>query len=379
MFLHFVYLRPFNYPLTLAPFAIAIFALKNLHFYEVVNKIIMASLIGFLYPMVNALQIGLDGADFIQYVRTYMLWGMTVVSFAVFFYGKPLDQAKGISQAAVVGLFFITVCVSLQSFFAASGDTSFFNMFGSYQYFGEIDLATLSVDDKLRPPGFYLEPSFCAYVVCSLWGICLMEDKFLFVSTFICAVALLVIQSFTGLIAFFVIALGYVFAGGIFSAASIFASIGLMIFSSVTLAFYGEYISDRVEQVFYIGSSTYYRVVALIPVLGDVLVDHPLGFALGRMKEIVPKYNIPHGVGFGESIDNGLYLLVFYFGWLGLVVSFWFIYVVIRAIFLGQRNLAVASSALLFGFFFNGGIMLPEFCLISGYIIFSYKFATQKI
>jgi len=375
IFLHFVILRPGNFPLTLAPFA-AVYFYFNLFNINVGLRsryaLIMLLLIAGL-PVVNALQLGLDGADSLQFLRTYGLWvtSASLIALSVF---APIRRQFDMTAAAVISLLVILLLICLQALLGIQGDTSYFNLFGSHQYFGEIELETLAIDDRIRPPGFYLEPSFCAYVVTNLCSICLLQGRNKGVSLLLASASLLLIQSFTGFLAFGIIGLAYVASmDGKSKSALIFGIVSILAFSTLVWYYYGDYIGDRTNQVGTTGSSTYYRIVGLLPVLSDVLVHHPMGLALGRVREIVPKYQIPHGVGYGESIDNGLYLLIFYFGWLGLLLAVGVAVLLLVAIARRLSVLSLCVAVLLLGCFFNGGIFLPEFALMAMYLIYAAK------
>ncbi|MBQ0943122.1 hypothetical protein KAK07_07220 [Ideonella sp. 4Y16] len=383
VFLHFVLVRPLNFPLTLAPFALVFFLSGTYRLSGLLSDLRAISLITLVLalPMLGALQIGYDGADGIQFLRTYALWctaAMSILAASL----APASVKADIATPALAALLAITICVALQAITSQNGDRTFFNFFGSHQYFGEIELETLATDDRLRPPGFYLEPSFCAYVITNLTAICLLQDRHRGVSIALGVISILFIQSLTGLIAFGVILLFYTAtqqrSQRTINARAVTAALlaaGPFIF--LVWFFYADYVASRTAQVDEVGSSTYYRVVGLLPVLSDTLIEYPFGYALGRVREIVPKYLIPHGNGYGESIDNGLYLLIFYFGWIGLIAVFLLIYKFFGLWYRGQAKLALCLLVVLLGSFFNGGIMLPEFALLTTYIIYVARTASQ--
>lgn len=372
IFMHFVISRPLNFPLTPALFVMVlilpqIFSFSG-GFFTRAGVLALGGIVGL--PLINALQIGYLGGDFVQFLRTYALWMVSAMTITIALIA-PLKGELRIETPAFVALAVILGCLLLQTIPAMSGDTSYFNLFGSHQYFGEVQLETLAVDERLRPPGFYLEPSFCAYMVTSLFAICLMAGRYEGPALVLAGISLLLIQSLTGLIGFVVVCAVYFFsAKSKFSGGAYVALIMGVGFVFLATSLYSQYVVDRADQVSSVGSSTYYRTVGLLPVIADVLTEYPLGFALGRVREVIPKYMIPHGLGYGESIDNGLYLLVFYFGWVGLVMVGYLFLRILQSIRMRHQSEAVAWSAVAMGCFFNGGVLLPEFALMSALLFY---------
>ena len=135
--------------------------------------------------------------------------------------------------------------------------------------------------------------------------------------------------------------------------------------------FVGPYLQDRLGSTAVTGSSANFRLVAPLTVISDTLSNAPLGNFLGSSKEVMATYQLLNGASAGASLDNGVYLILFYFGWTGVVL-------ILIAICATLRNMLKSSSTStpwvvsiwLFGsLFFSGGIFLPEFGVMTALII----------
>ena len=75
------------------------------------------------------------------------------------------------------------------------------------------------------------------------------------------------------------------------------------------------------------------------------------------------------------SLDNGFYVVVFYFGWLGILLLLTLLYSVLkisRSSGLGSYNW-IAPIWLFSSLFFSGGIVAPEFGIMSFLVIASFR------
>lgn len=251
----------------------------------------------------------------------------------------------------------VALCV-LQVATGARGSVQWFNPFGEHQYLYEYD-PHLEFNPIPRAAGFYLEPSYAAFVIGSL-AVALLAQGYRKAPVWVLAGAgLLAVRSATGLILFGVVALMVIFVGK--SRLKVVALIVLAVLTSLAL----PYLSGRLDSTFTTGSSAYYRLIGPLQILGDTLVHFPLGHPYGSLRNTVADYGILNGAAAGDSLDNGFYVIVFYFGWLGLIASItlgsWALVSVAR----GLRTGSVAQAVLPFwavgSLLFSGGIMLPEY------------------
>lgn len=381
IFLHFVIIRISDYPLTLAPFFIVGF------FYIFYKKIIndlstfVIFIIIFFYPILNIVEILDNYLYLLQFFRTYLLWifSATVILLA---FKLKIKYIYNFGPVAFTCLILIFIIVLFQYITSSLGILDFIYPFGSHSYFEDLNGEMLYTEgEKIRVPGLYLEPSFCAYITLNLISVCMMTRSKVTMSLIIGGSSLLIIQSFTGLIAFsLILFVDFIFnyKGSNNSKNFLIPILVLITFLLIIFIFYNDYIISRVSSIDDIGSSTYYRVIGLLPVLYDTLSNFIFGHALGTVKSIIPNFSIIHGTGYGSSIDNGLYLLVFYFGWFGLFFILYFIFKIINNFFNRRYSDLISLITIFFGCFFNGGIFLPEFILMTLILIYSSRVYNEK-
>ncbi|XAS66648.1 putative colanic acid polymerase WcaD [Micrococcaceae bacterium Sec5.7] len=252
------------------------------------------------------------------------------------------------------------------------GSEALFNPFGAYQFQHQYNphLEFVSVP---RAHGFFLEPSYDAFVIGTL-TVALLCRRDHFRSTL--ALALLgmaACQSATGLI----LILGIAFLIAIRSRPRI--SIPVTFGVALLLLSFGNYLISRLESIGNVGSSGNYRLIAPLQVLGDVLTAHPLGMPFGSIYEIISTYGLQmDGVEQTISLDNGIYVIVYYFGWIGLVaigtLGVWALVSVFRRLRISEDREYdwIVPLWLFAALLFSGGIMAPEYGIMTWLIIVSF-------
>jgi putative colanic acid polymerase len=108
-----------------------------------------------------------------------------------------------------------------------------------------------------------------------------------------------------------------------------------------------------------------------------VLLSSPFGVSFGLMEETLLSYRLENGVNDGTTIDNGWYLLVFYFGWLGLIVSVIIFFILGKFIVKGDLKLSLLSLYFLLSPLFTGAIFSPEFLFLQFIVLISYRFKNE--
>jgi putative colanic acid polymerase len=114
--------------------------------------------------------------------------------------------------------------------------------------------------------------------------------------------------------------------------------------------------------------------VGPLQILRDTLEHFPLGHPFGSLTSTVADYGILNGAAAGSSLDNGFYVIVFYYGWLGVVLSVvllaWAVGKLVRASRYVGYGPAIVAIWAVGTLFFSGGIMLPEY-LFTLWLLFS--------
>ena len=307
-----------------------------------------------------------------QFARTLALIFVAIIILTSGFHGPSANTltADGWSAAVFGSLIVVTGMSALQVFTGARGSIGYFNPFGSRQYLYEYN-PYLEFNPIPRAQGFYLEPSYDAFVIGSL-AVILLSLGYRTKATSTLAIAgLIATQSATGLLLLVILSL--VLAIGSRGIASILSLAG----GALALALTYAYLTERLDTLTTVGSSANYRLVAPIRVLLDILAHTPTGKPLGSIENVLSSYSLLNGTEVGSSLDNGYYVIVYYFGLFGLLGIAGYLFVA-QASVRRQRRLVggcswIAPIWIAGSLNFSGGIILPEFALMLWLIIVVYR------
>ena len=212
----------------------------------------------------------------------------------------------------------------------------------------------------LRPNGFFSEPSAAALfqllgaVHCAGYN---LAKKYLPLILII-LISIVATLSMAG-------ALGAIFVGVYFSIVqkklhvSIMSKvlIGAFFLAVMSYVFFSLF-ESRADEIFDPSKSIYVRITAPVLLISDVLIEKPIGLPIGNL-EFVRQFDYwPKGVS-GNSIDNGLFALIVFFGWLGIIFLFECLRVSL-SYSLKVPNRLLFVSLIWMGLFFNGGIWGPK-------------------
>lgn len=412
IFLHYMFFSVWGYPLTIAPFALFGFVLINYRVALRGIRVWVAVLL--MYPLANLglSMLGGNNPDCMQYLRTYALWSYASMSILIAF-KLPVKKSHGYNDFSLeriallcLGILCIFSVVQVMMF-AGWGLDIFYNIFGEHQYIKQYDISRFASSNVLRASGLYLEPSFNAFIVISLHVLCLLARYKLWQSSLLTLLALFVIQSMAGFITFvsiwgliayivyfrkaestselwrvlsivnLVLVLASAYSGGILG-----ASTGLQKFAT-SVSELGNSTSDhqqvangisRLNELGIPTSSAYYRIVAPLKVLKDGLVNEPLGTPFGQIENTLRGYHLLSGGEELTSMDNGMYMLVFYFGWVGVAFLIFLLYRLTKSLLRAAYiNELILLAYILLSLPFSGGIMLPEYIFMMVLIIYQLK------
>ncbi len=107
------------------------------------------------------------------------------------------------------------------------------------------------------------------------------------------------------------------------------AIISLAVFV-VGLVFAFPYIATRIGDLGTEGSSSYYRIIGPLVMVGYSLTNIDGVVRFGSLYEYVASFGIFNGADVGKTIDNGLYLLIIYFSWLAVILTGWYMFKVAK-------------------------------------------------
>ncbi|HBI09263.1 MAG TPA: putative colanic acid polymerase WcaD [Franconibacter pulveris] len=145
------------------------------------------------------------------------------------------------------------------------------------------------------------------------------------------------------------------------------AIISLAVFI-VGVVFAFPYIATRLGDLGTDGSSSYYRILGPLAMVGYSLTNIDGVVRFGSLYEYVASFGIFNGADVGKTIDNGLYLLIIYFSWFAVLLTCWYMYRVVKMMlnaFGNNQNFRV--QLWLFtpvSLFFTGSIFSPEYAFL---------------
>lgn len=249
-----------------------------------------------------------------------------------------------------------------------------FNVWGERQYLYAYNPGLQWVAIP-RAQGFYLEPSYNAFVILALCVSLFFLGENRKYAVVIGVVGLIVTQSTTGLLV--AIAIGAVTA---MKSGARARTSALLVLAGVLVATLGT-ILERLASIQSLGSSASYRITQPLPVLEDVLSTAPAGMPLGSVYSVIREYELlMDGQIQATTLDNGVYVLVYYFGWLAVAAIL--AGITLFAVELGRRSslspLRTAFIMLLFcSLLFSGAIMAIDFALLIAVCTVSFRMGTS--
>ncbi|OUE31569.1 putative colanic acid biosynthesis protein [Clavibacter michiganensis] len=362
---HFMIVRAAGYPVTLG-LVVGVPLLLLLSRGGYALRLILGLCAVIALTSSSALVTGMEGSDPLSFLRTLALFILAVIVLLASSRGLDRDfiRSSAFSTSISVTLTVVVALSVLQVAAGALGSEAFFNVFGPFQYLYEYQ-PYLQFNPIPRAQGFFLEPSYDAFVIGTLTMISLLTGRHFRGTVAVGILGILMSRSATGLLLLLII--GVVVALRSRPGASIVVLSGLAVVGIAS----GPYLQTRLESFSTSGSSTNYRLVAPLKVLGDTLLHTPIGHPLGSVSNILLGYDLYNGAELGTSLDNGLYVLVFYFGWIGIVLIAALAVAAVRAsLRRGRSTWGAVAPLWLFGtLFFSGGIMLPEYAVTTSLLI----------
>ncbi|EOV9008537.1 colanic acid polymerase WcaD [Cronobacter malonaticus] len=136
----------------------------------------------------------------------------------------------------------------------------------------------------------------------------------------------------------------------------------------VGVVFAFPYIAERIGDLGTEGSSSYYRIIGPLVMVGYSLTNIDGVVRFGSLYEYVASFGIFNGADVGKTIDNGLYLLIIYFSWFAVLLTGWYMFRVGKMMINGfGNNQNFRVQLWLFtpvSLFFTGSIFSPEYAFL---------------
>jgi putative colanic acid polymerase len=288
------------------------------------------------------------------FFSTFALLSFSLVAFTIQVSSEGWLLSRSFDRVCRFTLLLVSTLAVLQAVTGSRGSSEFFNPWGSRQYLYQYN-PLFQFNPVPRAAGFYLEPSYCAFVIGTVFVLlCLARSRLNYLDTALAVAGMAATRSATGLVLLTIVLV----------LIAIRQRSWLVLGCSVAvIAFLGNYISGRISSISSTGSSGNYRYAAPLEVLNYVLSQRPLGAPLGSIDSVIKTFDLQNGNTRGGSIDNGFYLIVYYFGWFGVLACCLAVLLAFRLAFKNWNSgLTFLGPVWLIGsLLFSGGIFLPEF------------------
>ena len=358
VFQHFQIVAFFKYPLTLGAlsgFALLLTLVRPLPWARLNTALAVEAVVVVLAAWWDPRH-----TDVIQFARTgALLLGATVFLACATALRSRASVGNPIARVLFLCLFAVVAVSIAQVALGLAGSDLLFNPFRNHQYLYQYE-PWLGYGIP-RAQAFYLEPSYAALVITFIGSALLALSYKRAVSLGLTAAGVLACQSATGLIVLVIILLALVFGDRRRAGFGPLLVTGLLLLSS------GSYLVTRLGSASAADSSANYRMVAPLEILWATLREAPFGRPLGSVATFTSQANLQNGTNSGVTIDNGYFLLVFYFGWVGLFCCVLLLVWAVRLSLQKRTNRSGALPLLIWLVFcpvFNGGVFLPEFAMM---------------
>jgi hypothetical protein len=226
-----------------------------------------------------------------------------------------------------------------------------------------------------RANGFYSEPSvagwFMSFAVALALGARRLYPVLSMLTAAICSLAAMATLSLTGVLGPAIVLAVYILfvrdrlAVKLFWLALAGSGFAIAIHYAHQLGILARFHNFDVP-----GTSIYFRVTAPYSLIAESLDRFPLGYPLGQTDFIASRdYYINWENGSQTNIDNTLFMVVFYFGLLGVVCNATYLLQAARYLLLKRHAVGLIMLSLLIGLATTGAGWAHHFVLMIGYAI----------
>lgn len=271
---------------------------------------------------------------------------------------------------AVVGIIVILAAAEMAQIIFSGGSSLIEKISKFLIYSNSYVLNFISFGGR-RTTALYFEPAFFALALISIW-LSIKQFAIKTAKTDVMILSGVVLSgSFSGVMTFILFyllewAFQYLNKNALKKKLPL-AIISLSVFL-VGLTFAFPYIATRLGDLGTEGSSSYYRIIGPLAMVGYSLTNIDGVVRFGSLYEYVASFGIFNGADVGKTVDNGLYLLIIYFSWLAVLLTIcylWKVFTMMRMAFGNNENFRV--QLWLFtpvSLFFTGSIFSPEYAFL---------------
>jgi len=376
LLLNFSPIKPAGYPLTLAPVIIPFLAFYIARFNPSFRLVGIFFLFSALILLKSLVDILMYHVDLVGLFRTWSL--IQFFLFSLIIIALPINNLELLGRAlkftlvVFVALTVIIVTTQLALYFML-GDISVFRVWGGMGYSEQSYVLKSIEHGRVRSNGLYFEPSFLALVMFSSMSSIMILQKTIFSTDNRSYIVII-------LLSFFVVYLSGSRAG----LSSVLLLLLLPIVERIGLSRFVLAFSMLVILLFsldgvLVGSddSLYYRLVAPLEIIAVSLREYVIGVPFGSMESFILSVGVLNGSELGQTLDNGWYLMAFYFGWGGVILMFLAFLVATYFFAFGDAAQRILIVYLMLAPMFTGAVFSPEFFILLYMVCISYRLKVE--
>lgn len=212
----------------------------------------------------------------------------------------------------------------------------------------------LDVQSRLRPVGFYAEPSYMAFIMVSLLMVTLASNRscanVAFVS-FVCLAGLIMLGSLAGILSFsFLVLLYFLNIFAVKSVRPIYKILPIIVLAALCVAlfiFQNEYI-DRISNLISgieNDAAAYVRLIVPVKIIAETFAtEHWFGLSVSQIDLYVSQYEN------ADSVDNALLWVLIHYGLVGVVLLIVIATYVREKILIGYILVAMSFNGAFFSY-----------------------------
>lgn len=378
IFMHFMVASPLDYPLTITPFVLAYFIYKHYKL-SIRPSSLLIAIVLLILPVINLIRYELfNEIDYAHFFRTYALWVFALLATLIGTTSRIRNQSDYSKEFIVSGgmiIFFSTAQVIVARVF---NSTALYFPFGSFTYMGTQDESRFVGEGFVRAPAFYLEPSFCAFILFFILVAILIKEnrpRRIVQYLLIGIGSMLVVGSASG--AFLAAVLAVLILPGLVKKRAVrlvaFVSVFVFIVAGTLLL-----LPQRLAEIGIEGTSGYWRLVAPLIILSNVFGESPFGIPFGQVERYVEPLGLQHAQNIGTSIDNSMYLLMFLFGWLAVIFLIGLVSKLFVAYMHNERRSIALWWYVIASLQYSGGVMTPEYIFPLLLVVYTYRVESMR-
>jgi hypothetical protein len=369
----FIHFDPTGIKITIGIFFLLsfLFTFFKFKFYSYTPYILL--IISLIFPFINLFlnkELNVTSIDFLKY---YILYALSAIIHILINYLPIKKNSFNFANILKPSFILILFIVSIQFFSSfLLHKPLLFNLFGKYQYSNLTSVDVLTANFFPRTQGFYLEPSYLAFVTITLICISINTKKFIKFSFVIGALIIMMSGSRGGLLGLFLILISYLFLNFKFNSFKSYSYFSLLLLFGFFLVIPVLSILT-LESLNTVNSSQYVRFYQGFNLSIYVLSNYLLGIPLGTLENA---YQISSGES--SAIFSFFIFNVIFHGWLSfLFLIFLFIKLIFSKIHINTRIYFLIYLLLYFNM--TGIIISPDTYFWFFCFYYTYRISKGKI